>query len=143
MSKKETKALEELLKHPRIRKITDNISAELQERTQYCPRVCAVFSKKYTVLKDTDRFKFGVHKEAGRQLPDIIDNKVQIVAGLDAADKAHAQQYEKVRNIGIVFSGGPAPGGHNVIAGLYDAAKKANPRSKIFGFIEGTDCRFG
>lgn len=38
-----------------------------------------------------------------------------------------------------MFSGGPAPGGHNVIAGLYDAAKKANPESKIYGFLLGPD----
>ncbi|SLM27409.1 Putative phosphofructokinase [Desulfamplus magnetovallimortis] len=46
-------------------------------------------------------------------------------------------RFFKKRNIGIVFSGGPAPGGHNVIAGIYDAALKANPDSKIFGFILG------
>ncbi len=45
----------------------------------------------------------------------------------------------KKRNIGIVFSGGPAPGGHNVIAGLYDAAKKANPDSRVYGFLVGPD----
>lgn len=37
-------------------------------------------------------------------------------------------------DIGTVFSGGPAPGGHNVIAGLSDAAKRANPENQIFGF---------
>ena len=38
-----------------------------------------------------------------------------------------------------MFSGGPAPGGHNVIAGLFDAAKKANPENRIFGFLLGPD----
>lgn len=40
-------------------------------------------------------------------------------------------------NIGVVLSGGQAPGGHNVIAGLYDAVKKANKASKVFGFLGG------
>ena len=40
-------------------------------------------------------------------------------------------------NVGVILSGGQAPGGHNVICGLYDALKKANPESKLFGFIGG------
>lgn len=47
------------------------------------------------------------------------------------------KRYLKKRNIGIVFSGGPAPGGHNVIAGIFDAARKANPHSNLYGFILG------
>ena len=47
--------------------------------------------------------------------------------------------YGKQRNIGIVFSGGPAPGGHNVIAGVYDAAKKANPENSVYGFLLGPE----
>ena len=40
-------------------------------------------------------------------------------------------------NVGVILSGGQAPGGHNVICGLYDALKKANPESRLFGFIGG------
>lgn len=40
-------------------------------------------------------------------------------------------------NIGVVLSGGQAPGGHNVIAGIYDAMKAANSESKLFGFLNG------
>ncbi len=40
-------------------------------------------------------------------------------------------------NIGVVLSGGQAPGGHNVISGLFDAMKKANPDSKLLGFLRG------
>ncbi len=40
-------------------------------------------------------------------------------------------------NIGVILSGGQAPGGHNVIAGLYDAIKNANPESKLIGFKGG------
>ncbi|MBQ8226994.1 MAG: diphosphate--fructose-6-phosphate 1-phosphotransferase [Bacteroidaceae bacterium] len=40
-------------------------------------------------------------------------------------------------NIGIILSGGQAPGGHNVICGLYDELKRQNPASKLYGFLMG------
>ena len=40
-------------------------------------------------------------------------------------------------NVGIILSGGQAPGGHNVITGLFDAVKKLNPANRLFGFILG------
>lgn len=43
----------------------------------------------------------------------------------------------KAIKVGVVFSGGQASGGHNVITGLYDALKKINPESKVFGFLGG------
>ena len=43
----------------------------------------------------------------------------------------------EARNVGVILSGGQAPGGHNVIAGLYDALKNANPESKLYGFLGG------
>ncbi len=49
--------------------------------------------------------------------------------------------------VGVVLSGGPAPGGHNVIAGLFDALKATNPGSRLLGFRGGpigvptNDCR--
>ncbi len=44
---------------------------------------------------------------------------------------------DKAITVGVILSGGPAPGGHNVIAGLFDALKKANPQSKLIGFKGG------
>ena len=40
-------------------------------------------------------------------------------------------------NIGIILSGGQAPGGHNVICGLYDELKKQNNENKLYGFLMG------
>ena len=40
-------------------------------------------------------------------------------------------------NVGVILSGGQAPGGHNVIAGLFDALKTANPNNKLIGFLGG------
>ena len=42
-----------------------------------------------------------------------------------------------LRNVGVILSGGQAPGGHNVIAGLYDALKQANPANNLYGFLGG------
>ncbi len=41
------------------------------------------------------------------------------------------------RNVGVILSGGQAPGGHNVIAGLYDALKTADKSNKLYGFLGG------
>ena len=40
-------------------------------------------------------------------------------------------------NVGVILSGGQAPGGHNVISGLFDGVKSLNADSKLYGFILG------
>ena len=40
-------------------------------------------------------------------------------------------------NVGVILSGGQAPGGHNVISGIFDGIKKLNKDSKLYGFILG------
>ena len=40
-------------------------------------------------------------------------------------------------NMGVILSGGQAPGGHNVICGLFDELKKQNPANRLYGFILG------
>lgn len=40
-------------------------------------------------------------------------------------------------NVGVILSGGQAPGGHNVISGLFDALKKLNPENHLYGFLMG------
>ncbi len=40
-------------------------------------------------------------------------------------------------NVGVILSGGQAPGGHNVISGLFDGIKALNPDNKLYGFILG------
>jgi len=43
----------------------------------------------------------------------------------------------KALRVGVLLSGGPAPGGHNVIAGIFDGLKKIHPESTLFGFFGG------
>jgi pyrophosphate--fructose-6-phosphate 1-phosphotransferase len=139
MSKTDENSLKKLLSDPAIQEMTSNINPELIERNTSVPSKCDVFSHSYTALSQYATYKFVIDQEAKKRLPDIINNRVDKIVGLESPDESFKERYEKRRNIGIVFSGGPAPGGHNVIAGLYDAAKKANPDTKIYGFLLGPD----
>ncbi len=40
-------------------------------------------------------------------------------------------------NVGVILSGGQAPGGHNVISGLFDGIKKIHKDSRLYGFLMG------
>ncbi|MGD9364600.1 MAG: 6-phosphofructokinase [Desulfobacteraceae bacterium] len=123
-----------LLDNDKIQEIISSTSQVMQARRSYKPAICEVFKGNASTLRIKEDCRFEVDPEAQKELPRIINNKVQVVVQ-DKGSKA----YSKPRKIGIVFSGGPAPGGHNVIAGLYDAAKKANPQSRLFGFLVGPD----
>ncbi|TRX70603.1 diphosphate--fructose-6-phosphate 1-phosphotransferase [Carboxylicivirga sp. M1479] len=51
--------------------------------------------------------------------------------------EAGEEKTYEVQNVGVILSGGQAPGGHNVISGLYDGLKKLNADNKLFGFLGG------
>jgi pyrophosphate--fructose-6-phosphate 1-phosphotransferase len=51
--------------------------------------------------------------------------------------KAGEENNLKSFNVGVILSGGQAPGGHNVISGLFDGIKSLNPDNKLYGFILG------
>ncbi len=129
-----TVCIQTLLKNPEVQSVVSSISQVMEARQSYKPAVCGVFDSEATNLENSDEYRFEIDKDARVALPNIINNKVQVVAPCEKTDR-----HSKAFHIGIVFSGGPAPGGHNVIAGLYDAAKKANPDSRIFGFLVGPD----
>lgn len=130
---------ETLLNHHKIKTAIADINSETLDRRAFVPEICKVFSNEFITLAEQPQYRFAINREAQKQLPDIISNHVQkIIPGL-SSNESGKQYFLKKRNIGIVFSGGPAPGGHNVIAAIFDAAKKANPESKIFGFILGPE----
>ena len=52
-------------------------------------------------------------------------------------EASNVSKESEIRNVGVILSGGQAPGGHNVIAGLYDALKNANLANKLYGFLGG------
>ena len=73
-----------------------------------------------------------------------VDNQEQIKAlfpntygmpiiEFETSDKA----ISKSLNVGVILSGGQAPGGHNVITGIFDTVKSLDPNNKVYGFILG------
>src|SRR5574344_2177281 len=51
-------------------------------------------------------------------------------------EPAQSENNSKI-NVGVILSGGQAPGGHNVITGLFDQIKRLNPEHRLFGFMLG------
>lgn len=94
------------------------------------------------------------------RLPKIFQNSVDIKFGRATTSVADNEEIKKLfpntygipvvsfeeskskkeystRNVGVILSGGQAPGGHNVISGLFDGMKKLNPDSILYGFLGG------
>jgi len=86
-------------------------------------KVTAVTGKAAEPTVDQDRLRAMFPKTYG--LPSVT-----LQEGSNTAIK-------KAMKIGVILSGGPAPGGHNVIAGIFDGLKAANPASELFGFRGG------
>jgi len=139
MPRRSTPSLDNLLSQPEVQKAISHINPGLLARRAFQPPRCAVFEQPYTTLEEADGFRFELDKEARRQLPRIIANRVQVIKGAAKLSDNLREVFHRARHIGIVFSGGPAPGGHNVIAGLCDAARRANPETRIFGFLMGPE----
>lgn len=131
--------LDTLLDNPTVADAIADVNMELKERIAYQPPICNVFKSPFTSLVTDATYRFDIDQEAHRQLSHIIGNTVQRIEGSQSADDETETSYRRARNIGIVFSGGPSPGGHNVIAGLFDAARQVNARTRLFGFLMGPD----
>ena len=63
-----------------------------------------------------------------------------------AEKRKEAKSKAKKQVVGVILSGGQAPGGHNVVSGLYDALKATNKENVLLGFLGGpsglTDDKF-
>lgn len=73
-----------------------------------------------------------------------VDNQEEIqklfphTYGMPLVEFVPGEHTESKRlNVGVILSGGQAPGGHNVISGLFDAVKKLNPENQLYGFLMG------
>ena len=112
-----------------------NISALQKARAAYCPKlppalegganVKVVEGKPTTAVADAKKIKALFPATYGS--PEVTFKKL--------AKKAAV----KPVNIGVILSGGQAPGGHNVIAGIFDGIKSLNKNSKLYGFKKGPD----
>jgi len=52
-------------------------------------------------------------------------------------EPANLDERREPINVGVILSGGQAPGGHNVISGIFDGIKAINKNSKLYGFLNG------
>ncbi len=60
--------------------------------------------------------------------------------GLPIVEFEHNDNPERVEepfNVGIILSGGQAPGGHNVVSGIFDGIKRLNKENRLYGFLMG------
>ncbi len=111
-----------------------NISNLQAERLKYMPKVpkilkenfsniCVQYGNKTESKSDTEAIKKLFPNTYG--LPEIIFKK------------GKGDDEKNIHNVGVILSGGQAPGGHNVICGLFDALKKADNNNKLYGFLGG------
>lgn len=110
------------------------VSALQTARYAYKPKLPAVlggkvenltlsFGKKTQAVSDTEELKKLFENTYGKPLAQVQKGK-------------NANALKKIK-AGVILSGGQAPGGHNVICGLYDAIKKGNADSVLLGFLGG------
>ncbi|MFA6688496.1 MAG: diphosphate--fructose-6-phosphate 1-phosphotransferase [Sphaerochaetaceae bacterium] len=103
-------------------------------RYKYEPKLPAILRKPISsiVTKEGKATAPAVHQDAIKALfPNTYGlPKISFEAGENT-------EIGTKRNVGVILSGGQAPGGHNVISGLFDAMKAANPENKLIGFKGG------
>ena len=110
------------------------VSALEEARAGYAPRVPAVLLETpESLVLEEGQPTSAVRDEAAirERFPRTFGRPpVKLAGGTGAAER-------RPLAIGVVLSGGQAPGGHNVIAGLSDALEKIHPDSRLFGFLRG------
>ena len=108
-------------------------SALQQARSKYAPKLPKALEGSVTV-------RLG---EATQSVSDqeAIKELFPNTYGLPKLTFEAAQQGEQGQalNVGVILSGGQAPGGHNVIAGLFDGVKRIHPDSRLYGFLMGPE----
>ncbi|NLF93793.1 MAG: diphosphate--fructose-6-phosphate 1-phosphotransferase [Oligosphaeraceae bacterium] len=109
------------------------ISALQKARSQYVPKLPAVLKQcgPFVTIQEGAATKSVADQKAIKALyPDTYGLPVVTFA-------PGAKGPSAARKVGVILSGGQAPGGHNVIAGLFDALKALNPDNELFGFLGG------
>ncbi len=111
-----------------------NLSPLQIERLKYQPKLPSSLENgiNHLVLQEGSATEAVADKEEIKNLFKNTYGK-PTVTFQTSADSIHSE----ARNVGVILSGGQAPGGHNVIAGLYDALKQANPNNQLYGFLGG------
>lgn len=99
-------------------------------RAQYQPKLPLGLQGVVKVKEGEPTQSVGDQDEIKKLFPNTYG--VPIIEFVPGEEKA-----SKEMNVGIILSGGQAPGGHNVISGIFDAVKNQNPANKVYGFLMG------
>ena len=103
-------------------------------RAAYQPKLPAVLKGNVAIEDGKNTESVADHDEIRKLFPNTYGMPVtKFVAG--AAEK----KAQEPVNVGVILSGGQAPGGHNVISGLFDGIKSINADSRLYGFLMGPD----
>ncbi|MCH4147380.1 MAG: diphosphate--fructose-6-phosphate 1-phosphotransferase [Prevotella sp.] len=101
-----------------------------RERAAYQPKLPKGLQGAVKVKEGEPTQSVGDQQEIKKLFPNTYGMPlVEFVPG----DKENVQKM----NVGVILSGGQAPGGHNVISGIFDEVKKLNPENKVYGFLMG------
>ena len=106
------------------------ISALQKERAAYQPKLPKALQGAVKVKEGAPTKSVDNQEEIKKLFPNTYGMPlIEFVPGENADTK-------KI-NIGVILSGGQAPGGHNVISGLFDAVKNLNSENRLYGFLMG------
>lgn len=114
--------------------MTKELSPLHQQRLKYQPKLPSVLAagiKNIDIVEGTKTSSVSDSQDIEKLFPNSFGKPT--VTFKESQGNVTAEQ----RNVGVILSGGQAPGGHNVIAGLYDALKQANSSNKLYGFLGG------
>ena len=100
-------------------------------RASYSPKMPAVLNKNVTTQEGEATTSVADAEEIKKIFPNTYGRPIIKFVESEGAD------FNSPLNVGVILSGGQAPGGHNVIAGIFDGIKRINKDSKLFGFILG------
>ncbi len=101
-------------------------------RASYVPKMPAVLKGNIRIKEGEPTESAGDQEEIKKLFPHIYG--LPILTFVEAEGQPGL---DTPINVGVILSGGQAPGGHNVIAGIYDGIKRLNPESRLYGFILG------
>jgi diphosphate--fructose-6-phosphate 1-phosphotransferase len=90
-------------------------------------------------LQGDVKVKFGEATESVANQEEIKE-RFPHTYGMPIVQFEHNDKPERVEepfNVGIILSGGQAPGGHNVVSGIFDGLKKLNKENRLYGFLMG------
>ena len=103
-------------------------------RSTYIPKKPAVLEKNVVAQEGAATTSVADEEEIKKLFPNTYGTPIIKFVESEEATESHAPI-----NVGVILSGGQAPGGHNVIAGIFDGIKSINKESRLFGFLLGPE----